>query len=109
MPALTYELSSKTNIKTLSNISESLAQNNTPRYINYGGDDWYQVDCVIEALTPSERDALIAFLQLYKTQDIDIDINGSTLRGKQIPRYSVTARSQDYLSTVTFSLRCKYI
>jgi hypothetical protein len=109
MTALAYSLSSKTSIELENNAVESIAVDGTPRYVDFGGEDWYTLKCEVEGLSPVERDDIVSFINSNRTSDIDVTINGTIYRGKIIPTTKVRIQQRDYLSTINFSMRARTI
>ena len=104
-------LSSATTFARVSQVESSMAVDGTMRYIDMGTDTFYQINCVVEALSATERDTLIDWLDTNETSDIDVVLRtgGPTYRGQLIYSEPVQWSSQSNLFKVEFALWAKKI
>lgn len=47
-----------------------------------GSSTWHEISAVWVPMTPSERQALLAFLDLYRLEEIELSIEGETYVGR---------------------------
>ncbi|MEM1142722.1 MAG: hypothetical protein AAGI88_09070 [Pseudomonadota bacterium] len=109
MAVLPYQLSEATTLEDLSPIRGSEAVDGTMRYIDMGASTWSRINCVVEALTDTERDGLMTFLRVNRTAEFDVVINSVTYRGRQVPASNPRWSRSRALNTVTFALQAQPI
>lgn len=109
MATLAYTLSEKTTLEVISQVRQSTAVDGTLRFLDLGATPWSRIMCVVEVLSDSERDLLMSFLDTNKTREIDVDINGTTYRGRIIPGESPRWTRASGLNTVTFGLQARAV
>ena len=110
MASFPNTLSSRTILARKSAVRPSRAVDGTLRYIDMGAEPWYQLDAVVEALTATERQTLIEWLDTNETADIDYDLVTTIYRGKLIPEVDVKWEVQGgNLYSVSFAAWVKAI
>ena len=109
MPVLAYTLSDQTTLELVSTVRSSQAVDGTLRYVDLGASTWYRMNCSVDALNDTDRDALIAFLVANKTDDIDVVISGTTYRGRLVPESPPRWKKSQGRSSVAFVLQARAV
>lgn len=107
MASLPFDLSGSTSVTRQSGVIASMAVDGTQRYLDLGTVTWYRINCGVDALSATQRDTLIAFLDTNETSEIDVGINGTTYRGRLIPDAGVSWSFNRGLYNVTFAIQAR--
>ncbi|MEM1189947.1 MAG: hypothetical protein AAGI72_15550 [Pseudomonadota bacterium] len=104
MPALPFELGSKTIVERSSQVRFDEAVDGTLRTIDRGATTYRQISCVVEALDDTDAESLEVFLDTNETMDIDVTVNGVSYRGRLLPSVPVAVRVIQARREVSFAL-----
>ena len=104
MPALPagYEPTQSTRFARERSIVTDFAEDGSVRFVDFNTTNFANFRLVFEGLSVAERETLITFLDTNATNDVDIDINSVTYRGKLIDSPAWTPTNGLYAVSIAY-------